>query len=251
MKKFFALSLAIIILSSLCACNNLSNNAATQIQTENEFASEQSLLQSAVPLETPPYHRTFEFDSYEELTEALTKKGSDAYAQLREEQDKFGKVYQNTLSKLESGEIKIAVPKIGEDVISSNISLLTNELYNMPWFWYNYSVGEQNISIKTSYLQGVENLQTEAIASYTDVLKLIAPEAPSPENYEKYDSYEKIYEKDIVLNGGITVKAMIANLKSKDKTYVYFYYENMLIVLYSDQAVFTDDFWKTFSLVTP
>ena len=121
----------------------------------------------------------------------------------------------------------------------------------MPWFWYHYSVGEQNISIRTSYLQGVENLQTEAIASYTDVLKLIAPEAPSPENYEKYDSYEKIYEKDIVLNGGITVKAMIANLKSKDKTYVYFYYENMLIVLYSDQAVFTDDFLKTLSLVTP
>ena len=81
------------------------------------------------------------------------------------------------------------------------------------------------------------------------MLHLIAPNAPSPDNYDHYTSYKSIYEEEVILKNGVVVTAMMSELKNDSKMYVMFYYDNMLISLYADSGVFTETFFKSFSVI--
>lgn len=249
MKKILVFILSICIYSIiLCSCNH-------SLQTGSETTQKQNEIGGEVVIESPPMHHTYDFDSYQDVVQSLTQKTSNQYSVLRKEQTNCGKIYQNTLAKFASGDIKVAFPQINKSPIPlrnregfSNISLHTSELYNLPWLWYHCVVDGQNLDVKVSYTDAIEGFEIGSEAAYTAVLDLIAPEAPSPDNYEKYESYKTIYEKKVILKDGIVVTTMISELKNKSKVYVHFYYDGLLISLYGENELFSDAFWKSFSI---
>lgn len=246
MKKSFFISLLIIFAFALCSCSNF--RAITQKAKDDKNSH-------SVSLESPPDSCSFSFDSYQDVEKALTKKGTNEYRRIRKGQNDYGKIYKNTLAAFASEDIMIAVPQMNGLPIPfqnkegfSNITLFTSELYNLPWFWYHCIVDNQNLDIKISYLDVVANLDMEQTTSYADILQIIAPNAPSPENYEKYESYKAIYEKDIIRQDGTRITAMVSELKDSPKEYVMFYYDGLLISLYGNNELFTDNFWKAFDI---
>ena len=244
MKKTIIIVLTIcIIFTSLVACNSSNLNNNEQLQGNASLPN--------VTIDSPPAYRSYTFNSYQEIEKALTHKNST----LREEQKEYGAIYQNMLSEFKSSDIELVVPTTNGKTIPfqnkegfANITLLTSELYNLPWLWYHCVIEDQNVDITISYLQSIQNFKTYSNTTYTDVLKSIAPDAPSPENYNEYEAYKNIYEKKIVLKDDVTVTAMISELSYGSNVYVMFHHDGMLISIYGDNSLFTDAFWQTFSL---
>lgn len=252
MKKLLIFILVLCISCTvLCACNN-SDNTDEDLLSEGKKDNDSN---TSLVLETPPMYTTYSFDSYQDVIQALTKKSSREFSILRKEQENCGKVYQRTLSKFASAEIKVAVPQINGNPIPirdkdgyAKVDFLTSELYNLPWLWYHCVVENRDLDVKFSYLRVLGNSEVNSATSYYKVQQLIAPDAPSPENYNEFESYKVIYEKEITLKDGITVTALVSELKRNEKSYVDFYYDGMLISLKGDNELFTDAFWRSFSI---
>ena len=252
MKKIVVFVIMVCIFCITFESCNTSNSIDKKQSLERETDSE---MKPTVVIETPPDSRSYSFASYQDVINALTKKDSDTFSELRKEQANYGTIYQKTLSEFESGEIKIAVPQFNGMPIPlrdkdgyDNISLLTCELYHLPWLWYHCVVENRNLDVKISYLNVIENNEIQSAESYYEVLHLIAPNAPSPDNYNQYESYKSIYEKKVILKNGVVVTAMLSELKNDSKMYVMFYDDNMLISLYADSGLFTEPFFKSFSI---
>jgi hypothetical protein len=206
-------------------------------------------------IKTPAEHQSYDFNSYQEVIQALTQKDSSGYLTLREEQADCGAIYQNILSKFANGDIKVAIPKLGDNAMPlqnkkgySTVTLMTSELYNLPWLWYHCVIENQEMTVRVSYLDAIYNVENSQKTTYAQILKSLAPDAPSPENYQKYEHYKVIYEKNIVLKDGISVTAIISEIKDNSKEFVRFYYDGLLVVLYGEHELFTDDFFSSFSI---
>ncbi len=245
MKKILISILTLCILFSvLCSCNH-----------SNQNISETADSKLSGVIEAPPNQNSYHFDSYQDVVQALTQKNSSGYSMLREEQGDYGTAYQNILTQFTKADIKVAIPQFDENAMPlqnndgyATITLMTSELYNLPWLWYHCVVNDQKVDVRISYLDAVYNVENSQKTTYVQILKSIAPNAPSPENYQKYESYKNIYEKDIVLRSEASVTAMISEIKDSSKIYVMFYYDGLLIVLSGDCELFSDDFWKSFSI---
>lgn len=246
LKRTQICMLALCIISViLCSCNH-----------SNQNISEETNGKLSGVIEAPPDQQSYGFNSYQDLVQAMTQKNSSRFSMLRENQDIYGTVYQNTLSKFTNADIKVAIPQVNGNAMPlqnkdgyDNITLMTSDLYNLPWIWYHCVVNNQRVDVRVSYLDAIYNIESDQKTTYTQILKSIAPDAPSPENYKKYESYNIIYEKNIVLKDGVTVTAMISEIKDSSKVYVMFYYDGLLISLYGDGELFSESFWKSFSIV--
>lgn len=249
MKKILIFIFAICMFcTALYACNN--SDKADEDSLPEDPDSNISFV-----LEEPPMHTTYSFDSYQDLIQALTQKSSPEFSRLRGEQENYGKVFEKTLSNFASEEIKVVVPQINGSPIPirdkngyAKVSFLTSEHFNLPWLWYHCVVEDHNLDVKFSYVSVLENSEVNSASSYYKVQQLIYPDAPSPENYDKYESYKVIYEKEIILKDGITVTAMVSEEKDRPRSYVDFYYDGMLVTLRGDNELFTEDFWRSFSI---
>ena len=98
------------------------------------------------------------------------------------------------------------------------------------------------------YIGCLERTEIRAAETYRDVLKLIAPNAPSPSNYQRYESYKSIYEKDVTLSNGQVATVMVSELQNTSKIYVMLLLNDTLISMYGDAQVFSDGFWGSFGL---
>lgn len=258
MKKIFTFVLAVFICcGALSACSNS--------QSSSDIVSESSESQSSkaneeqkpeVVLEQPPANHSYYFDSYEDVKKALTIQSSESFALIREEQTKFGNTYQKTLSAFASDEIKMVVPQLNGSNIKfrdkegfQNITLFSAETYNLPWLWYYCVVDEYDLRVQVSYINILDNPKINAAKSYYEVLSLIAPNGPSPKTVDKFEGYKDIYEKEIKFADGRTETAMIYELKNRAEEYVLIYRDGMLIILYADSKLFSEDFWKSFNVV--
>lgn len=197
----------------------------------------------------------YSFDSYLALKNALSSEETKEYAALRDEQINHGAVYQKTLSAFSSGEIKLAVPQIdGAEVLLrnaegfSNITLLTCELYGLPWIWYHCSVGDSEVDIKISYLNSVEGVAFSSDDSFEDILNVIAPGAPSPENYKQFASYRSVYRHHLSLFEGTVVSAIVLEMKDSANMYVMFRYGGVLVSVYGDEEALSDGLWASFGI---
>ena len=206
-------------------------------------------------LPSPPEYYSYDYESYDDIYGALTNSFSPKYIQLRLEQNNCSELYQQTLSDFASGEIQVALPQINGENINlrnregfSNITLFTNELYNLPWIWYHCLVNQQNLTVSIAYLNVLDRAELDSATSYYEVLKIISPNAPSPDNYKKSASYKIIYEKEITLGNGKTATAMIYELKTDPRIYICLYWDGLLVKLCGDEALLTEDFLQTFSI---
>ena len=206
-------------------------------------------------LPSPPEYSSYDYESYEDIHAALANPLASQFEQLRTEQGNCGELYQQTLSDFASGEIKVAVPQINGENINlrnqegfSNITWFTNELYNLPWLWYHCLVDEKELTVSIAYLNVLDRSELDSAMSYYEVLKMISPNSPLPDNYKKFASYKNIYETDITLGNGTKATAMISELKNDPRIYVGLYCDGMLIMLHGDKALLTDDFLRMFSI---
>ena len=201
----------------------------------------------------PQEHTSYSFASYDELYRILTGRNTGLSDTLSSESVNYGTVYTATLSSLTTGSIQVVAPQVNGKPVDlrnqegyANITLMTNELYNLPWIWYHCRVNGYDLSVRVAYPEVLNNVQVNSANTCREVLAVIAPDAPSPDNYQQYSAYQNIYERELTIAGGERVTAMVSELKDSDQVYVQFYQDGMLVVLYSDADLFTDSFWMSF-----
>lgn len=233
------------LLFSACQKDNQTGNIINH--------DEQSNIEiSNVP---PTSSTTYYYNTYNDIHDALTKSYSKGQKDLRFENEQYGKVYQATLDAFELNRIELLVPKFNESEMKlrnkegfSNITLFTKELYNLPWVWYFCVYNNVDVSVKIAYPSVLNNKDLANAKSYVDILKVIAPNAPMPSNYQSKDAYKNVYEKDIWLSDSSTVSALVYELNDSKKIYVSFTIDNALVTLYAEDIVFTDEFWEGFTI---
>ncbi len=204
--------------------------------------------------EEPPYDTTYSFSAYDELKwilDPMNRGGLDSIGKGREE---YGAAYQTVLDAFEKGDVLLLTPHLAgkelelrDEVDLSRISVFTSELYNLPWIWYHCKVNGQSLRVQIAYLDVLEHSTLRNCKTYLDALSLIAPSAPSPSNFQKFSSYHAIYEKDIVV-GGRTVTALVSELENDTREYVKLYMDGVLVTLYADKQLLTDEFFAAFTL---
>lgn len=209
----------------------------------------------AVPIPNPSATYTFTFGSYEELWQALTDAANDRYKELRENAQAYGTLYQNTLSAFAAGEYDLIVPRLNgspipirEEMYYAQVSLITAELYHLPWLWYHCTVEDRDLTVKISYTEAIGSTAVNAATPYAEMVSLICPDAPSPSNYTQYPNYKIIYEQELTLADGSRVSAWISEEKDRDRVYVSFLKDNVLVQMFGEKALFTEDFWSRFDL---
>ena len=88
--------------------------------------------------------------------------------------------------------------------------------------------------------------------SYVECLRILAPNAPMPENFREFDSYSNISEREIALADGATVTAMISETEDQSRTYVAFSQNGYLALVcfynFSDVESIVNSFFPSFSL---
>ncbi|MBR3778608.1 MAG: hypothetical protein IKL13_02650 [Clostridia bacterium] len=211
----------------------------------------------AVPIPNPSATYTFTFGSYEELWQALTDAANDRYKELRENAQAYGTLYQNTLSAFAAGEYDLIVPRLNgspipirEEMYYAQVSLITAELYHLPWLWYHCTVEDRDLTVKISYTEAIGSTAVNAATSYAEVVDLIYPNAPSPTNYAQYPNYKIIYEQELTLADGSRVAAWVSEVQDNDRVYIKFYKDSVLVSMWADGDLFSDAFWSGFDLAT-
>lgn len=268
MKKFLIIVLTIALCcGAMLGCNsNQHSGGGENDGTFNEQSTGKSgdategenlldVTTSKINIETPPDNYVYKYDSYTEIGRALSLSSSDEYRLLHSKNEQYGLLYTNTLKRFSEGNEIFYIPVMDGKPIAlrniegySGVSLMTCELYNLPWIWYHCTLGNANLDIKISYPGALERTEIEAAETYLDILKLIAPDAPSPSNYQQYESYKTIYEKEVTLANGRVVTAMISEMNNTSKVYVMLLLNDILISMYGDVQVFSDGFWESFGL---
>lgn len=228
------------------------DTASEPLHSESEETTQETeeiMGQSSLP----SIGYSYGFESYQGIIKALTLSTSNNFKILREEQVYCPETYQKALAKFASGEIRVAIPQLNGSPIPiqnregyAKVSLFSDELYGLPWLCYHYSFDGQNAHIKISYLTFIENLEADPQDSYLDILESFYPSAPSPDNYPKW--YESIYEKQLVLEDGVSVTALVSVSTNDSIKYVGFRYDDLLVVLCCKGEMLSDEFWQSFSI---
>ena len=204
----------------------------------------------------PPTNSTiYHFNTYNDIHDALTKSYSKGQKALRFQEEKYGKIYQATLDAFESNRLELLVPKLNGTEMKlrnkegfSSISLFTREAYNLPWICYFCVYNNMDVTVRIAYPSVLNNKDLADAESYVDILKVIAPNAPMPSNYQSYKNYKNVYEKDIRLADSRTVSALVSELNDSKKLYISFVIDNALVTLYAEDSVFSDEFWGGFTI---
>jgi len=242
MKKYIIAFLLMICLCTLFGCDSYNSNKAKGGQEST----------SSIIIQTPPDSHIYSFDSYNDLSKALVTNDYFTTSDL----DNYGDLFAKTITSFYNKTVELYIPSINEDVCQlrnkegfSNISLMTTELYNLPWICYHCKVNESYVDIKLAYPGVIGSNEINHAKTYREVLSVIAPNAPTPDNYTKYDSYENIYETELTLANDRIVEAMISELKNSNKVYVMFDFDGLLVSIYADNQILLDSFWSSFALV--
>lgn len=241
MKKAISVIIVVVsfaILTSFLSCkNNIDNN--------------KTVLQDVPSKETAVYS----FDDYNMINDALTNsKSSDIGRQMKREKIYYGEYYAEMLSKFESGKIKLLVPEYNGKLSElrkkeglSSISLLTKELFGLPWIWYHCVINDKNYQVKIAYPE-ILDIDLNDAKSYLEVISIVYPDSPKPDNYTKYPSYKSVYEKEYTFCDGTTVLALVGELNDDTTVYVRFYLYGAMIVVQCDSTLVAEDFFKSFKI---
>ena len=215
---------------------------------------EDSEKEQTLILNEPMASKTYSYGAYEKLYWELTAPYEENPLVL--EQEEFGDAYHDMLMAMAYGKTELYVPQVNEINLplssdgGAEITLFTNELYNLPWIWYKCLLGEKyEITVKLSYITSIGLNDAYSMTDFCKVQKIIAPDAPSPDNYEEYKVYSTIYQQELQLGDGSAVMAMVSELKDSSKIYVSICQNGMLVSLYGEKDVFTEEFWRSFAMV--
>ena len=196
---------------------------------------------------------TFNFNTYDKmLTAFLTYDTTQSSYHVQDYKLTLGDTYTNFLEKVESDRF-IPQPMLDNVPIAyrnedgfSNITFMTYEAYNMPWIWYHCVTNGENITVKITYPECVNN-EIDYSKNCSEILKSIAPNAVNTDNFKEYSSYKNVYFKTIRVASGET-SALIYELTDSDNIIVMFCYDNVLVSLNGKPSVINESFLENFSM---
>ena len=246
MKKICVFLLIISLVMSVVSCGKDNqhgieeNTHNTEGNVEEDCGSDQYVCS----------YSTY-FDCWKALSDAQTAEFKD----LRTTSARYGDLYEAMLGEFASENALLYIPMnhgkeipLQNRVGFPNISLLADELYGMPWIWGHYVYNDINIGIRVTYPSILNNEEVSAAKTAWEVLKVIAPNAPLPDNFQSYESYRNVYEKELMISGE---KVLALIQECNDNTvYVSFLLKDVYVIVCTYDGALPDEFWKTFALVS-
>ena len=194
---------------------------------------------------------TYSVHTYEQLLNAFSAEPSSENIVIQNEKALHGEIYQSFVDHL-TNSATLKIPKINGSNFTlrgqegySNISVMTKELYNLPWIWYHCLYESKDVTIKTSYPRLYYNNITEHMNG-SEIIRAISPTAPNIDNYTNYKNYKNVYLSNIALSDK-TVSALVYEFADGDTTFSFGYGE-ILVFVTAKKAVLSEAFWKSFSL---
>ncbi len=200
---------------------------------------------------------TFHFLTIDELTEAFDKINTECELQQNKYSNgvKFYKLaeYLSDKSKWKCPYLNGNIFPMGNDPVYPPITVFANELYEYPWIWYTGYWKDDSIKIRTLYLELVEEVDLSSAQTASEVIMQINPNAPNLHNCEQFeDAYTAIYEKNMIISGEDVV-VVIYELKTIERLYVTFVYDNLLVFLQINEndydsmmSKYDQSFWDVF-----
>ena len=246
-KTYICLLIGALIIS-LVSCGT------ARKQNANVDASSGSIDEDKAEDTNSAESYVYGFNTYSDCWKALADGDATDYKTLRSESSQYGALYEAMLSKFASENALLYIPTSHGKELSfqnregfSNISLLTNELYGMPWIWYHCVHNDTKISVRVTYPSILNNEEVAAAKTAWEMLKVIAPNAPLPDNYQSYESYRNVYEQALSIDGE-TVSALVQEC-TDDSVYVSFLLKDIYVMVCTQGSSLSDEFWNEFSMV--
>lgn len=201
---------------------------------------------------TPGLHeKTFHFNSYEGMIGAFAKSSwTSSSFTIQDYMGLLGEPYTRFVKKVVADKC-FPHPMIDGKPISyrneegfHNIAFSVNELYKLPWIWYYpyVSTGE-NFYIKMTYLPD-DIAEDPETATASEVIKALSPNSPNVNNKGK--QHKDIYNKEITL-ADRNVTALVYEYKEDTRNTYFFVYDNLLVQISSDPAVWTEEWFASLS----
>ena len=237
MKKYLTLLLALCLLFCISCNSEKSGNPDSPPQINvNEINNS----------------ATISFESYEQLYQSLSVSTSKAHEELISKTEKYNlsEEYTSLLNKFSKGEIELYIPAIDNTPLemkeeTGGITMFSSELYYLPWIWYRGEYNNGSVVVCITYTDIIKNV--ENCKTYLEVLNVIAPDAPNPNNFADKD-YVKIEEVEKNFNG--EMRTALFKHALSGRTYYGFLYNGMLVSIWSHSSETLDDtFWQKFNLV--
>lgn len=197
--------------------------------------------------EIPNISIEYSFNSISDLKQSLASKEIlKQQAKLPSKQQ--SKVFDSFLKKqANSGTLYVPIEKDNELTLRKKegfapITLMSNELFGLPWIWYHFEYQQSDIIIKTTSLSEL-NIEYSDKVSCSEILSLISSTAPNINNYQNYKNYENVYESKISLEDR-SVSCVVFVIKDGND-YIAFVYEDIYVIVSAELEILTKDFWKS------
>ena len=258
--QVLAVIAAMIIMLGFAGCTAESEQTQSAEATRTVFPTMRP-YDAEVKIPRPASFRYYYFFSIDDayfILAYVTHQGDDGktYNSIMEAKEEYGSICADTVEALRNRELKMAVPFIDgrrmETEGQDPIIFMTKELFNLPWMWYMCTVDGISLTVKICFVSVLKNAKIDAAKSFLEVQKLVAPNAPTPDNYKEYDysNYSLVYEKDLTTADGAAVKVLIMQ-NADGRVYLHMLQNGMLITLYGDdKTVVNEDLIKRFEVKT-
>ena len=253
MKKILLLSaftlILLIFVLLLASCNGSAYTAS-----DNTTASSASFSEDLLPekeANTPPDDQSYLFDDYTELIEWLKTKQP-----LPEDEASLGKDYVDYIKEIHaaSGEkTPLYIPYFENSPAElrkregfSAITLMTSELYGVPWIWYYVTVGNEELIIKCACLSQKDFARVD-VEKASIAVKNFSRSAPNIDNYETKSNYKSIVEKTVCF-ANESISALLLEPTNDSRVSLQFTFDKTMVIITGSPEIINSEAIGSISL---
>lgn len=187
----------------------------------------------------PPSNNFFNFDSYGELLDWLKSEKN-----AERDDNENGETFLKFVSEAKEKTDKVLVPCFEGSALDlfrekGSIFLPTCELYGLPWIWYHGDINNNEITVKIAGLTENDKIKLSG-DSMTEVIKNFSPKAVNTDNYQNFNGYSLVEEKEITV-AGETIFGILYQPKDDTRVTYAFTFKDELIMITAHKDVLTED----------
>lgn len=207
---------------------------------------------SAIEEGTEPKDQFFEyFYTFDEMEKWFTV-NEEGIAPAMAEMELHGKFYQEFISDMLSGDIRIIKPYWGDNHMEFrnkdgffNIHIFCVD-GKRPSIWYFCKVGDLECRIDIMYMTEDEIAYSKE-HTIDEMRKYIYPSAIALDEIQGNSVYKDMYIEDMILKDR-TISVLNYERYDDERVYRTFVYDNLYVELIGYKAVFEEKNWEEFSL---
>lgn len=203
---------------------------------------------------TEPTNRVFcYFDTYEEFESWISLDGN-GIAPAMEEMELHGQYYKEFIENLLKGDIQIAKPYWGEELMEfrnedgfPNIDIMCWD-DDRPYIWYFCALGDKICRFELLYMSDDEIIYSQN-HSIEELHKYIYIDCWYLDDWQEKGVFKNIFVEDVGMKDR---KVSILSLERYDdpRLYKYFVYDNLYVSMVVYEDSFNNTNWQEFSLRT-